>query len=62
MIRCMRLLYWIPKTTRRDRQYTGDNMIRCVRFLYWIPKATNTHSAFVMLIFFVHDTDHYIYT
>jgi hypothetical protein len=37
----------------RARQATDDNIIRRMRFACWITKATDTHSQYVILIFFL---------
>jgi hypothetical protein len=37
---------------RRDRRATDDNITRRMRFVFWMTKATNTHSEYVILIFF----------
>jgi hypothetical protein len=34
------------------RQATDDNIIRRMRFACWVTKATDTHSQYVILIFF----------
>ena len=35
-----------------DGQATDDNIRRRIRFVCWVTKAANTHSEYVILIFY----------
>jgi hypothetical protein len=36
----------------RAREATGDSIIRRMRFAFWITKGADSHSEYVILIFF----------